>query len=121
VFSKPQAGCVDGAILGPNAFVLRFFGKDSQDRLLFVNLGTDFIVAPVAEPLLAPQAGTAWQLHWTSESPKYGGSGIDPELTKQSWHIFGQAACVFGSRLTDPQTGVESRLQTGAPGSINQG
>ncbi len=121
VFSKPHAGGVDGAVLGPNAFVLRFFGKDSQDRLLLVNLGTDLRVAPVAEPLLAPRAGTVWQLLWTSESPNYGGSGTDPELTKQSWHIFGQAACVFGSRMTDPQAGAESRLQTGAPVNSSQG
>jgi maltooligosyltrehalose trehalohydrolase len=102
VFSKPHAGGVDGAVLGPNAFVLRFFGKDFQDRLLFVNLGADLMVAPIVEPLLAPQTGTTWQLLWTSESPKYGGSGTDPVLTKQSWHILGQAAYVFGSRPIDP-------------------
>jgi len=109
VFSKPHARCVDGAILGPHAFVLRFFGKDSQDRLLFVNLGTDLTVAPVAEPLLAPRTGTIWQLLWSSESPNYGGLGTGPVLTEQGWHICGQAACVL-----------ESRVQTEAPVTSSQ-
>jgi maltooligosyltrehalose trehalohydrolase len=121
VFSMPRAGGVDGAILGPSAFVLRFFGKDSHDRLLVVNLGTDLMIAPVPEPLLAPRTGTVWQFLWSSESPHYGGSGLDPALTEQVWHIAGQSACVFESRRTDPQAGAQSRLQAGAVGSSTQG
>jgi maltooligosyltrehalose trehalohydrolase len=115
VFSRPQAGGVDGAILGASAFVLRFFGQDAQDRLLFVNLGTDLMIAPVAEPLLAPRAGAVWQLLWSSESPRYGGSGTDPRIIEKGWHICGQAACVFGLSMTEGHARVESRLQTGAP------
>ena len=32
---------VDGAVLGPEAFVLRYFAEDGNDRLLLVNLGRD--------------------------------------------------------------------------------
>jgi maltooligosyltrehalose trehalohydrolase len=105
VFSKPHTGCVDGAALGPNAFVLRFFGKDSQDRLLFVNLGTDLRVTPVPEPLLAPTTGTVWQFLWSSESPSYGGSGLDPASAEQGWHISGQSACVFGPSRAGSRAG----------------
>lgn len=120
VFSRPQAGGVDGAILGPSSFVLRFFGTDFQDRLLFINLGTDLMVTPVAEPLLAPRPGAVWQLLWSSESPRYGGSGTGPVITERGWHICGQAAYVFGSCATEARADDESRLQTGAPVTTNQ-
>jgi len=45
VFSRPQAGGVDGAVLGPEAFVLRFFSPAEGDRLLVVNLGADLLLA----------------------------------------------------------------------------
>src|SRR5262249_19239688 len=58
VFRSPQPRGVDGAVLGPEAFVLRFFehpgGTGGQDRLLLVNLGRDLKLEPAPEPLLAP-------------------------------------------------------------------
>ena len=56
VFREQGAGGVDGAVLGTEALVLRFFGAglDPEDRLLCVNLGRDLDLAGVAEPLLAP-------------------------------------------------------------------
>src|SRR5260370_22726081 len=33
VFSQPRRGGVDGAVLGAEAFVLRFFGEGQADRL----------------------------------------------------------------------------------------
>lgn len=48
---------IDGAVLGPEALVLRFFGEDADDRLLLVNLGRDFEYNPAPEPLLAPVKG----------------------------------------------------------------
>jgi maltooligosyltrehalose trehalohydrolase len=98
VFSRPRAGAVDGAVLSQQAFVLRFFGEHSADRLLFINLGTDLLVAPVAEPLLAPNPGSKWELAWSSESPKYGGSGTAPLGTERGWPVAGQAAFVVSSR-----------------------
>ena len=49
VFGTRATRSVDGAVLGPEAFVLRFFGGDHDDRLLLVNLGRDVVmtVAPV--------------------------------------------------------------------------
>ncbi|HYG34661.1 MAG TPA: malto-oligosyltrehalose trehalohydrolase, partial [Clostridia bacterium] len=32
VFSRPRVGGLDGAVLGPEAFVLRFFAEDGMDR-----------------------------------------------------------------------------------------
>ncbi len=95
VFVKSRRGGVDGAVLGAHAFVLRFFGEDGDDRLLVVNLGTDFRFHPAPEPLLAPVAGCEWQIKWSSEDPAYGGCGT-PELdTEENWRLPGRAAVVL--------------------------
>jgi maltooligosyltrehalose trehalohydrolase len=95
VFSSPQPGGVDGAILGPEAFVLRFFGGDRQDRLLLVNLGLDLNMSLIAEPLLAPPENRNWVVKWSSESPAYGGCG-SPGLGKPGqWRLQGHAAVVY--------------------------
>ena len=70
---------VDGAVLSPDAFVLRFFGDTpGDDRLLVVNLGRTLHLDPVPEPLLAPPASGAWQVAWSSQEPRYGGLGALP-------------------------------------------
>ncbi|CAG1065330.1 maltooligosyltrehalose trehalohydrolase [uncultured bacterium] len=74
---REQEGGLDGAVIGPEAFALRFFGGD-EDRLLIVNLGADLSLAPCPEPLLAPQSGKFWKIMWSSEHPKYGGTGVRP-------------------------------------------
>ena len=51
---------VDGAVLGPECFCLRFYGD--EERLLIVNLGGAFALDPVDEPLLAGD----WEMLWTS-------------------------------------------------------
>jgi maltooligosyltrehalose trehalohydrolase len=91
---KPHG--LDGAVLGPEAFVLRFFGAaPGEDRLLLINLGTDVDYGRMAEPLLAPPAGTRWQVAWSSEEVRYGGSGV-PELRLESaWQLPGQSAFVL--------------------------
>ncbi len=67
-------------MLAPEAFVLRLRPDRPEDeRLLLVNLGPDLIAGSFAEPLLAPPDGFAWQLHWSSEDPDYGGAGT-PEV-----------------------------------------
>jgi maltooligosyltrehalose trehalohydrolase len=53
VFRAQRSGGIDGAVLGPEAFVLRFFGDNGHDRLLLVNLGLDLHLNPAPEPLLA--------------------------------------------------------------------
>jgi maltooligosyltrehalose trehalohydrolase len=66
---------VDGAVLGDDAFLLRLFGEEGDDRLLLVNFGTTLHLDPAPEPLLAPPSGARWQLLWSSEDVEYGGYG----------------------------------------------
>ena len=86
---------IDGAVLGEQAFVLRFFGANGDDRLLFVNLGIDCHLDPAPEPLLAPPANMAWELLWSSEDPRYSGSGTPALETEENWRIPGEAAVVM--------------------------
>jgi maltooligosyltrehalose trehalohydrolase len=94
VFRNPRAGGLDGAVLGAEAFVLRFFGDNDNDRLLLVNLGADLQLAHLPEPLLAPVENRAWKLLWSSEDPRYGGFGTPP-LGDGSWRIPGHATLVL--------------------------
>jgi maltooligosyltrehalose trehalohydrolase len=83
---------VDGAVLGDDVFVLRFFADDGNDRLLLVNLGIDCSLTPAPEPLLASPAGSSWRLLWSSEDPRYGGLGAVPAEDETQWFIPGKAA-----------------------------
>jgi maltooligosyltrehalose trehalohydrolase len=76
---------VDGAVLGPASFVLRYFSKESDDRLLLVNFEERQILHPASEPLLAPPLGYGWETLWTSESPRYGGAGTAVTATREQW------------------------------------
>jgi maltooligosyltrehalose trehalohydrolase len=88
---------VDGAVLGPAALVLRYFGATPEtDRLLLINLGVD-TTGTLPEPLLAPAAGRRWRLLWSSEEPRYGGSGTPALNLDAEWSIPGQAALVFAA------------------------
>ena len=95
VFSAQPAHALDGAVLGPEAFVLRFFGNDGDDRLFFVNYGADLHRASLAEPLVAPRPERQWRLLWSSEEKKYGGSGVAPFEDEKGWHITGHCAFVL--------------------------
>jgi maltooligosyltrehalose trehalohydrolase len=96
VFSAQGAGKLDGAVLGPEAFVLRFFGENAGDRLLLVNLGRDLRLEPVPVPLLAPLTGLHWEVLWSSEDPRYGGSGAPPPEDEEGrWRLAGQSATVL--------------------------
>jgi maltooligosyltrehalose trehalohydrolase len=66
---------VDGAVLSDSAFVLRFFGRDGDTRLLVVNFSRTIRLDPAPEPLLAPPQGASWAMLWTSDAPRYGGAG----------------------------------------------
>ena len=88
---------VDGAVLGPDAFVLRFFADGNDDRLLLVNLGRDLPLPEVPEPLLAPPLGKKWTVRWLSDDWAYGGSGVvAPESDEGVWRIMGESAAVLG-------------------------
>jgi maltooligosyltrehalose trehalohydrolase len=95
LLSKSQRGDFDGAVLGPEAFALRFFGQDDNDRLLLVNFGTDLHFHPAPEPLLAPPRHKRWQTLWSSEDGAYGGGGTPPVEVEHNLRIVGQAAIVM--------------------------
>jgi maltooligosyltrehalose trehalohydrolase len=97
-FGSQRPGSVDGAVLGHEAFVLRFFAGDGADRLLVVNLGRDLHLDAAPEPLLAPPEGQCWETLWSSEDPRYGGSGTPPLETDQGWRIPGHAAVALMPR-----------------------
>jgi len=72
---RQGASPYDGAVLSTHAFLLRWFDPHGQDRLLLVNLGVQQRLSPAPEPLLAPPGGHGWGVRWSSEHPRYGGSG----------------------------------------------
>jgi maltooligosyltrehalose trehalohydrolase len=95
VFRAQRPRGVDGAVLGAQTFVLRYFAEDGDDRLLLVNLGRDLHLDPAPEPLLAAPPGRSWQALWSSEDPRYGGCGTAPPETEENWRIPGEAAVVL--------------------------
>ncbi|MGA8830486.1 MAG: malto-oligosyltrehalose trehalohydrolase [Desulfomonilaceae bacterium] len=98
VFRAQRYRGLDGAVLGPEAFVLRFFGENGDDRLVVVNFGLDLHLDPAPEPLLAPPESMRWKIIWSSENPKYGGSGTPQVDTPGNWRMRGHAAVVLGPR-----------------------
>jgi maltooligosyltrehalose trehalohydrolase len=87
-----MTGKVRGAVLAPEAFVLRF-----DNHLLIVNLGREVRLDVVPEPLLAPPAMRKWTLLWSSESPDYGGTGTSAIETENGWHLPAQAAVLLAA------------------------
>jgi maltooligosyltrehalose trehalohydrolase len=110
VFSAQEPRALDGAVLGPAAFVLRYFGEDGDDRLLVVNFGSDLNLNPAPEPLLAPPAGKVWQVAWSSEDYAYGGTGTPPVETKNNWGLPGETAVALApadpAQAGDPARGL---------------
>jgi maltooligosyltrehalose trehalohydrolase len=95
VFSTQSSNCIQGAVLGPEAFLLRFFSDGYGDRLIVVNLGRDLLLRPAPEPLLAPSDGTYWDMLWSSEDPRYRGSGRPPMRKAGTWNIPGHCLAVM--------------------------
>jgi maltooligosyltrehalose trehalohydrolase len=85
----------DGAVLGTEAFCLRWTDPDLRDRLLVVNLGTDLELASIAEPLVAPPAPSGWTVLWSSEDPRYGGGGTPAFDDASGLHVPGHAALLL--------------------------
>jgi maltooligosyltrehalose trehalohydrolase len=94
-FRAQQKNGVDGAVLAEEAFLLRFFGEEGDDRLLLINFGIDLLLHPAPEPLLAAPGGCGWTVLWSSESPKYGGAGTPAQEPAGNWSIPGHAALVM--------------------------
>jgi maltooligosyltrehalose trehalohydrolase len=96
ILSRQGEDGVDGAVLSPMCFVLRFFSPGFQnDRLLVVNLGVELRFNPSPEPLLGPPEAQIWQKLWSSDDAKYGGCGTAPLDSEENWIIPGQAVVVL--------------------------
>jgi maltooligosyltrehalose trehalohydrolase len=91
-FRQQSSGGIDGAVLGPAAFVLRYFSNENDDRLLVVNLAESQLLHPASEPLLAPPAGYRWEVLWASDSPRYGGPGAIAVATRKQWLLPAESA-----------------------------
>lgn len=94
-FRAQEKGMLDGAVLGSEAFVLRFFSNEGGDRLMLVNLGVDLHLDPAPEPLLAPPEGCLWRILLATTDPKYGGCGTPLPEGRDGWRIPGHAAVVL--------------------------
>jgi maltooligosyltrehalose trehalohydrolase len=91
-FRQQVPGGLDGAVLGPASFALRYFSNDNDDRLLLVNFGDRQVLHPVSEPLLAPPLSCSWETLWTSESPCYGGEDAVVIASQKQWCLPGESA-----------------------------
>jgi maltooligosyltrehalose trehalohydrolase len=101
-FAPSDARRVDGAVLGPRAFVVRYLAGGTADRLLLVNLGPDLYLDHAPEPLLAPPPGHAWGVRWSSEDRAYGGIGTPPPEARDGWRLPGEAAVVMAPEPLPP-------------------
>jgi maltooligosyltrehalose trehalohydrolase len=94
-FRQQSSGGIDGAVLGPASFVLRYFSNDNDDRLLLINFAKTRVLKPASEPLLAPPAGYRWETLWTSDSPRYGGVGTVTIATEEQWIVPAESTVVL--------------------------
>ena len=96
VISRQGADGMDGAVLSPDSFLLRFFSPGHKnDRLLVVNLGREIKYEPAPEPLLALPPGMSWDKLWSSEDAQYGGCGTAALETEECWIFPGYAAVLL--------------------------
>ena len=98
-FRQQIPGDIDGAVLGPASFVLRYFSNEDADRLLLINFGERQVLHPVSEPLLAPPSGYTWETLWTSESFRYGGEDAVAIASKEQWILPADATVVLRATL----------------------
>jgi maltooligosyltrehalose trehalohydrolase len=87
----------DGAVLTPDAFLLRYQGGEDGDRLLVVNLGCDVDLRPLPEPLLAPPAESHWVVQWSSNAVRYAGEGQPPLRPHSCLHLAAESAVLLRS------------------------
>ena len=83
-----------GVVPTERALALRF-SCPAGDALLLLNLEEDQELRPVPEPLLAPAARGDFQLLFSSEDPRYGGSGTGSPYQDGIWRLPARSALVF--------------------------
>jgi maltooligosyltrehalose trehalohydrolase len=92
---------LDAGAVSRDAFVVRYFHDQDEDRLLVVNFGVDLHLNPAPQPLLAPPLDRQWDILWSSEDPRYGGSGTPPLDTEDNWRIPGEATVLLQAVAID--------------------
>jgi maltooligosyltrehalose trehalohydrolase len=97
IFSRQDSASIEGAVVGGEAFMMRYYGGEGNDRLVLVNLGRDLAWHPNAEPLVAPPPGTDWTIIFSSDDPTYGGAGT-AVLDTRNWNLPGHATVVLAPR-----------------------
>jgi maltooligosyltrehalose trehalohydrolase len=93
---------VDGAILAERCLLLRYWrdaGSGQVARLLVVNLGDDVDLPEIAEPLLGTEGG-GWEMIFSSEDQKYGGTGSPNFEDTDGWHMAARSAVFLAPRST---------------------
>ena len=108
-FRLQSYGGIDGAVLGPASFALRYFSGENDDRLLLVNLGQRHILHPASEPLLAPPPGCSWDTLWTSDSLRYGGVDAVATAGPEQWIL--PAECAVAMRPVTVHLVVDQRQE----------
>ncbi|CAN5850718.1 malto-oligosyltrehalose trehalohydrolase [soil metagenome] len=97
IFAAQRSDWLHGAVLGPEALLLRYV-TPGDDRLVLVNLGRDLDLGALAEPLLAPPGGHEWRVLFSSEDPRYGGSGTPPAGACGQRALVGASALVLAAQ-----------------------
>jgi maltooligosyltrehalose trehalohydrolase len=105
VFSRADRERMHGAVLAPEAFLLRFLDESGDDRLIVVNLGATLPLHPMSEPLIAPPARTRWTLLWHSEDPRYGGCGSGEPDGEHIWRLPAHALAVLAPKKLENPVG----------------
>ncbi|CAE6727402.1 Malto-oligosyltrehalose trehalohydrolase [Nitrospira defluvii] len=100
VIAQQDRHRLDGAVIGSEAFVVRYPGSEGDDRLLLLNLGPDCEYRPAPEPLLAPPAQRRWSLLWSSDELRYGGPGVIDPLSDEGWRLPAESAVLY---RTEPE------------------
>jgi maltooligosyltrehalose trehalohydrolase len=96
VFSAQQRDWMHGAVIGPQAFALRFLPPGGDDRLVLVNLGNDLDLTQLAEPLLASPRDASWRVLFSTEDVRWGGGGTPPFGRCGEVTLPGRSALVLG-------------------------
>jgi maltooligosyltrehalose trehalohydrolase len=94
-FQQQGSQEIDGAVLGPATFVLRYFSAANDDRLLLVNLGGSQVLQPPSEPLLTPPNNNSWETLWSSDATRYGGTSAATSATPKQWIVPAESAVVL--------------------------
>jgi maltooligosyltrehalose trehalohydrolase len=116
-FSAQDRRQIEGAVLSPEAFLLRYFCAEG-DRLVIVNLGQDHELVPAAEPLLAPPDGRTWRTLWCSESPRYGGIGFSSAFDHGKWRLNGRALEVLEAVPIDDENALPNEIEGSAANPV---